>query len=213
VLVVARFYDILSLVCVALGVIAATLYSGAGEGVPELAGLAWILAVLAGVMLLAPVVLRRAGPRLFPPRTVPPEGTERRLRERLREALSALVLHVSERQTLSRFLRLAGVTLAVMVLRLLFFYWGMLGLGLQVGVLPGFLAVCVAMVLMGLPIQSIAGLGLTQAGWVAGLAFAGVPQAQAIVLSFGLHLLALVCTVSTGGVSHLLLAWRPPPAG
>jgi uncharacterized membrane protein YbhN (UPF0104 family) len=65
-----------------------------------------------------------------------------------------------------------------------------------------------ALLTMLAPIQSVGGLGTTEAGWTIGLISVGIAKSEAIILGFGLHLCVIICMTLVGGFSYLYLLYK-----
>jgi len=60
-----------------------------------------------------------------------------------------------------------------------------------------------------LPINSFAGFGTQEGGWVVGFLLLGVPRDLALSSGLGVHLAQLASTVALGLLGHLAMGWLP----
>ena len=60
-----------------------------------------------------------------------------------------------------------------------------------------------------LPINSFAGFGTQEGGWVLGFGLLGVPRDLALSTGLGVHLAQLASTVVLGVLGHLAMGWMP----
>ncbi|MEO6711751.1 MAG: lysylphosphatidylglycerol synthase transmembrane domain-containing protein [Planctomycetota bacterium] len=64
-----------------------------------------------------------------------------------------------------------------------------------------------------LPINSFAGFGTQEGGWVLGFGLLGVPRGLALSTGFGVHLAQLASTIVLGICGHVAMGWLPGRAG
>jgi uncharacterized membrane protein YbhN (UPF0104 family) len=60
-----------------------------------------------------------------------------------------------------------------------------------------------------LPINSFAGFGTQEGGWVVGFGLLGVQRDLALSTGLGVHLAQLASTLALGILGHLALGWLP----
>lgn len=60
-----------------------------------------------------------------------------------------------------------------------------------------------------LPVNSFAGFGTQEGGWVVGFGLLGVPRDLALSAGLGVHLAQLASTIGLGLLGHLALGWLP----
>jgi uncharacterized protein (TIRG00374 family) len=60
-----------------------------------------------------------------------------------------------------------------------------------------------------LPINSFAGFGTQEGGWLVGFSLLGIPRDLALSTGLGVHLAQLASTVALGIVGHLAMGWLP----
>jgi len=89
------------------------------------------------------------------------------------------------------------------------------GLGLPLTLGKVIFVAAVAGLATSLPVQGLAGLGTTEAGWAIPLVLLGIPKEEAIGAGFCLHALAILylALLGAGGALHLALARRGHAAG
>jgi uncharacterized protein (TIRG00374 family) len=82
------------------------------------------------------------------------------------------------------------------------------GLGLPLSFGQAMFAAAVAGLAVSLPVQGLAGLGTTEAGWAIPLVLMGVQRQEAIAAGFCFHALAIIYLVILGGSGFLHLSFR-----
>lgn len=106
-------------------------------------------------------------------------------------------------------LRTAALSLSFVVWLLIFAFYGVLaqGFGLPdgVGFLHASFGSSVAVLMNLLPINSFAGFGTQEAGWVLGFRWVGVPAEISLPGGVGVHLVQLFDTVLFGVAGHMLM--------
>jgi len=106
--------------------------------------------------------------------------------------------------------RLIGSTIAIWVVSYGVSLIWIFGLDLPVDFTAALFVSAVAGLAVSLPVQGVAGLGTTEAGWAIPLILLGVPREGAIAAGFCFHALALLylAALAGGGMLHLYLDGR-----
>jgi len=205
-LVVSRLLDLAAL-CACMGAVTAALcLSGHWDG-PRAAG--WALA--AGLLAAgaAFVALAARGELLLAPlqRLLGALGLGARI-ERHAESLERALRTAGDAR-----LRAGALGLSFAVWLLIFAFYGLLaqGFGLPdgVGFLHASFGSSVAVLMNLAPINSFAGFGTQEAGWVLGFGWVGVPPEASLPGGVGVHLVQLFDTLLFGLVGHALMGlWR-----
>lgn len=206
-LIVSRLFDLAAL-CACMGAVTFLLCTGAHWTASRVAGFA-----LGAVLLLAAaafVALAARGDMLVGPlrklsRAVGLAGTSfgRKLDAHADALASALRIagHGS--------LRAGALGLSFAVWLLIFTFYGVLaqGFGLPdgIGFLHASFGSSVAVLMNLLPINSFAGFGTQEAGWVLGFRWVGVPPELSLPGGVGVHLVQLFDTVLFGLAGHVLM--------
>jgi uncharacterized protein (TIRG00374 family) len=205
-LVVSRLLDLASL-CAIMSLATATLSSREAWTAP-----AWVAFALSAALFLASAgffALAVRGDRLVGPA----EGFARALRFD-RTVLGARLVHRADE--LREALREAGATergkaaaLSFVVWLLIFAFYVVLarGFGLPetVGAIEASFGASLAVAMNLLPINSFAGLGTQEAGWVFGFGLVGVQPDEALASGVGAHLVQIFDTLLFGALGHLAM--------
>jgi hypothetical protein len=165
------------------GLVALLFFAGAlslgGNLFPVQEALAWILLLLAPLILLMPFILGRARALRFVPAS-------------LRSKVDALFASLDNYVVDKRLLWCLGWTSAIYPFLVgLVYFWGGRAIGVDVGLLDLVVVTSLVTLLTLVPV-SLNGLGIREGGFVFFLGLLGVPQAEALALSllvFGLTLL------------------------
>ena len=96
---------------------------------------------------------------------------------------------------------------------LIFIFYGILarGFGLpeDLGISGAAFGSSLAVLTNLLPINSFAGFGTQEGGWVLGFGLLGVPRDLALSTGLGVHLAQLASTLLLGILGHLVMGWMP----
>lgn len=205
-LVVSRLFDLAAL-CACMGAVTLALCLGEHWDGPRLVGYALSAGLLgAGAAFLA---LAARGDVLLAPlqRLLAALGLGARI-DKYAESLKSALRTAGHGR-----LRAGALGLSFAVWLLIFAFYGLLaqGFGLPEGV--GFLHASfgssVAVLMNLAPINSFAGFGTQEAGWVLGFKWVGVPAEISLPGGVGVHLVQLFDTVLFGLVGHALMGlWR-----
>lgn len=206
-LVVSRIFDLAAL-CACMGTVTLALCIGDHWEGPRALGFAIAVGLLAGAVLFLALAAR--GDLLVAPL--------QRIVRRVGLARTSLGARIEQHaESLEHALRAAGdgrlrtaaLSLSFVVWLLIFAFYGVLaqGFGLPEGV--GFLHASfgssVAVLMNLLPINSFAGFGTQEAGWVLGFRWVGVPAEISLPGGVGVHLVQLFDTVLFGVLGHMLM--------
>jgi uncharacterized protein (TIRG00374 family) len=203
-LIVSRLLD-LSALCGLLAGVTLALAAGEHWSAPRwtalalaaalaLAGAAFLLLAARGDALIAPLFVAAKLVRL------------ERTALGVRLAAGAERLELALRVAGQGRLRVAGFALSLAIWALIFVFYGVLALGFGlpegVGWLHASFGSSVAVLTNLLPINSFAGFGTQETGWVLGFRLVGVPAELSLPGGIGVHLVQLFDTVLFGLAGH-----------
>jgi uncharacterized protein (TIRG00374 family) len=206
-LIVSRILDLAAL----FGFMAAvTLALSFGEHWTAPAWAGWLLAAALGAGSIVLVALAERGDLLVGPVTrlarmarLDRTGAGARLvggAERLQQALRA----AGDRRS-----RTAALAQSVVIWALIFVFYGVLALGFGLDGGTGFLHATfgssVAVLMNLLPINSFAGFGTQETGWVLGFRMVGVAPEVSLSSGIAVHLVQLFDTVLFGALGHIAM--------
>jgi uncharacterized protein (TIRG00374 family) len=164
-----------------------------GISIVALIGLAWLTSV--GVRMLHRLI---DGTRLGRIRMA------RRLAAKSEE-VHADIVRMRARGTAGR---MAVLTVAIWAASYAVSFIWIAGLGLPLGFRGTLFVAVVAGLAVSLPVQGIAGLGTTEAGWAIPLILLGIPREAAIAAGFCFHALAIVYLAALAALGFATLSGR-----
>ncbi|MBI4538184.1 MAG: flippase-like domain-containing protein [Gemmatimonadetes bacterium] len=207
-LIVMRLLDYLGLMVVFVGVSFPRLDDLAPGARVVVAGTTLLLLPA----LLATVVLARARrehlDRLMRvvPRMALGSGAVRRFRDAALESMGAFSVLRMRRALVV----VGGETLLVWLAYFGMYQFLLLAIGVFLPVWQAVIASTLSIFAMAVPWISLAGFGIVESGWVAGLMLVGLEREPAIASAFALHVLTLLVVLPTGLWGWLRARWGGP---
>jgi hypothetical protein len=210
VLLLARLFDLTTVVAILLGAAALILRAPAAQTAMLLAAVAFALAPFA-LLGLGAALAPRLGSRLAGSSLASSLGS--RLGPRLGAGLAGLVRGLKADADAVGGLRALGKGCVRLVVGLGFAIWLTFGFAAvlvaaavvdTVGPRAALVGAAAGNLAFALPVNGIAGLGPAQAAWVLATTWAGVPRDDAIISALALHALVLANALLFGG---LALGW------
>jgi len=99
----------------------------------------------------------------------------------------------------------AGIsTLLIFTSQYLFFYFLLIGLGIDLNFTKIILAVAIVLIVHTFPIQGVAGFGTYEGAWALSLMYLGISRELSVTAGFVIHLVQIVFFVALGIVGFLL---------
>jgi uncharacterized membrane protein YbhN (UPF0104 family) len=95
-------------------------------------------------------------------------------------------------------------TLLIVASQYLFFYFILLGLGINLNFTKIIMAVAIVLIVNTFPFQGVAGFGTYEGTWALSLMYLGISRELSVTAGFAIHLVQIVFFVALGIVGFLL---------
>lgn len=102
------------------------------------------------------------------------------------------------------FLKSGISTLLIIASQYLFFYFILLGLGVNLNSLKIIMAVAIVFIIYIFPVQGVVGFGTYEGAWAISLIFLGISKEPAVTAGFVMHIIQIVFFVALGILGFLL---------